>query len=73
LPEPVAAGGLRGICPAPLVIVRHHGNVHGWVFAVPSELGGPESDLTEITVVGALLRFVIVFLLEIVVTLMTQF
>ena len=31
LPEPVAAGRLWGICLALLVIVRHHGNIRGWV------------------------------------------
>jgi len=31
LPEPVVAGRLWGICIALLVIVRHHGNVRGWV------------------------------------------
>jgi len=31
LPEPVAAGRLWGICIALLVVVRHHGNIRGWV------------------------------------------
>jgi glycerol-3-phosphate acyltransferase PlsY len=31
LPEPVAAGRWWGICLALLVIVRHHGNIRGWV------------------------------------------
>jgi len=31
LPEPVAAGRLWGICLAVLVIVRHQGNIRGWV------------------------------------------
>jgi glycerol-3-phosphate acyltransferase PlsY len=31
LPEPVAAGRLWGISIAVLVIVRHHGNIRGWV------------------------------------------
>jgi glycerol-3-phosphate acyltransferase PlsY len=31
LPDPVAAGRVWGICVALLVIVRHQGNIRGWV------------------------------------------
>jgi acyl phosphate:glycerol-3-phosphate acyltransferase len=31
LPDPVAVGRMWGICIALLVIVRHHGNIRGWV------------------------------------------
>jgi glycerol-3-phosphate acyltransferase PlsY len=31
LPDPVLAGRLWGICIALLVIVRHQGNIRGWV------------------------------------------
>jgi RsiW-degrading membrane proteinase PrsW (M82 family) len=73
MPKPVAAGRLWGICIALLVIVRHRGNVRGWVFAARSELERPKSELAGMAVVSALLRFVIILFLYRFVTPITQF
>ena len=54
------------------MVLGSHGKGRGCVFASTKELARPEFDMTEMTAVSALWRFVIVLLLKRFVTPMTQ-
>jgi len=73
LQEQVDARRSWGTCLPLLDLTRYQGNIRGCALAVRPEHGKLESDLTGMTVMSAVWRFVIVLLMKKFVILMTQF